>query len=288
MANNNNKNTALNTVSPLTVKTLIDTGLFDKASASKEAANVAKAAIRDAGGYFPEGGSDALALVANNVLSNSRIMSHSGRAIALSLAVIEESGEYKRVLSPYGKPFKSCGELFRALFPSLADSTINSYLNVGREIYLPAKRGTLPKEFTVLATLEPGTALSAVGALRDETVKPHLGKAITEAMVERGGKLSQSALKAAVKSAKEAAKLPAHGAEVEPTDKKDATAQHKTSVEAMRAAMNKVWRKDDSGDEIHLYFDKDDKADWKELVNNALKSPEAALLFVEAFKALTM
>lgn len=276
---------AVANVSPLSADALIKSGLVSKVDA--KAAKAAKAAIRADGGYFPDNGSDVLAVIAGNVLNNAKAAAKAGRAVALSLAMIDESQEYKRVLNPYGKPFKSSAELFHALFPSIADSTVWSYLNVGKEIYLPAARGALPDNLKVLATLEPGTALSAVGALRDETVRKCLPKAISDVIADKG-KLSQSGLKAAVKAAREAAKAPIHGDETSPTAAKDAKAAHETAVAELRAAMNKVLRPDKTKDEVVLSIDADEKADWKAMLDNALKAPDSAVLFVEALKALTL
>lgn len=270
---------------PLSYDILIKEGFMKKADAAK--AKAAKAAIRADGGYFPENGSDVLAVIANNVLSSAKAAARAGRSAALSLALIDDSKEYKNVLNPYGKPFKSTVELFRALFPSIAESTIYNYLNAGKEIYLPAARGTLPDNLKILNTLEPGTALSAVGALRDENVRKCLPKAINDVIAEKG-KLSQAGLKAAVKAAKEAAKVPVHSDETNPSAAKDAKNAHETAVAELRAAMNKVLRPDKTKDETVISIDADEKADWKAMLDNALKSPESATLFVEALKALTL
>lgn len=270
---------------PLSYDILIKEGYMKKADAAK--AKAAKAAIRADGGYFPENGSDILAVIANNVLSSAKAAARAGRSAALSLALIDESKEYKNVLNPYGKPFKSTAELFRALFPSIAESTIYNYLNAGKEIYLPAARGKLPENLQILNTLEPGTALSAVGALRDESVRKELPKAISDVIAEKG-KLSQAGLKAAVKAAKEAAKAPVHSDETNPTAAKDVKNAHETAVIELRAALTKVLRPDKTKDEIVISIDADEKADWKAMLDNALKSPESAILFVEALKAMTL
>ena len=276
---------AVATVSPLSADILIKLGYLDKVDAKK--AKTAKAAIRADGGYFPDNGSDTLAVIAGNVLSNAKAAAKAGRAVSLSLAMIDEAQEYKHVLNPYGKPFKSSTELFHAMFPSLADSTVWNYLNVGKEIYLPASRNALPDNLKVLSTLEPGTALSAVGALRDENARKHLPKAIADVIADKG-KLSQSGLKAAVKAAKEAARVPTHGDETNGSPAKDAKARRETAVAELRAAMNKVLRPDKTKDETVLSIDADEKSDWKAMLDNALKSPDAAVLFVEALKALTV
>lgn len=280
-----NTNNAVANVSPLSVDILVNQGFISKADA--KAAKAAKAAIRAEGGYFPESGSDTLALVANNVISATKAAARAGRSASLSLALIDESQEYKRVKNPYGKPFKSTTELFRALFPNIADSTIYNYLNAGKEIYLPAARGALPEDLMILNTLEPGTALSAVGALRDDTVRQYLPKAISDVVADKG-KLSQSGLKAAVKAAKEAAKAPVKTDGTNPTEAKDAKAAHETAIAELRAALNKVLRPDKTKDEIMFTIDSDEKADWKNMLDNALKAPESAVLFIEALKALTL
>lgn len=287
MSNQNNTSIATSVASgqPLSFDILIKQGFMTKADAAK--AKAAKAAIRADGGYFPDNGSDVLAVIANNVLSSAKAAARAGRSASLSLALIDDSQEYKNVLNPYGKPFKSTTELFRALFPNIADSTIYNYLNAGKEIYLPAARGTLPENLMILNTLEPGTALSAVGALRDESVRKCLPKAISDVVAEKG-KLSQSGLKAAVKAAKEAAKAPVKSDGTAPTNAKDAKAAHASAVEEIRSALHKVLQDDKTRDEVILHIDNDYKADWKAMLDNALKSPDSAVLFIEALKALTV
>lgn len=280
-----NTNNAVAKVSPLSADILIKQGFMTKTDANK--AKAAKAAIRADGGYFPENGSDVLAVIANNVLSSAKAAARAGRSASLSLALIDDSQEYKNVLNPYGKPFKSTTELFRALFPNLAESTLWNYLNAGKEIYLPAARGALPENLMILNTLEPGTALSAVGALRDENVRKYLPKAINDVIAEKG-KLSQAGLKAAVRAAKEAAKAPVHGDETKGTSAKDAKAARDTAIAEHRAALHRILRDDKTKDEIVMTIDNDEKADWKALLDNALKTPESAVLFVEALKALTL
>lgn len=282
---NKNNDLTVTSATPLSADILIKQGFMNKAELSK--AKAAKAAIRADGGYFPENGSDMLAVIANNALAKSKAAASAGRAAALSLALIDDAQEYKKVMNPYGKPFKSTSELFRALFPNIADSTIWNYLNAGKVIYLPAARGELEAELMCLNELEPGTALSAVGAMRDENVRKCLPKAINDVKAERG-KLSQSGLKAAVKAAKEAAKVPTHGDETTPTAKKDEKAAHKTAVEELRATLNKVLSVDKTKDEVIMSLDDDNKPKWRTLLDNAIKKPDDAVLFVEALKALTL
>ena len=196
-------NSAMPAPSALSADLLKSVALDDSVTAKD--AETARELIRAKGGYFPENGSDFLAVVAASVINPPTPDAVVGRGEALSFALIDESQEYKRLLSPYGEPFKSVQELIRAMFPTLADSTVYNYLNAGKEIYLPASRGALPDDLMILAMLAPGTALSAVGVLRDKIVRKYLPKALKDAM-EPDGKLTQSRLKAAVKAAKEAAR----------------------------------------------------------------------------------
>ena len=91
------------TVSALSADILITQGYMSTADASK--AKAARTAIVNDGGYFPENGSDTLAVIANNVLSNAKAAARAGKSASLSLALIDESQEYARLLNPNHKPF---------------------------------------------------------------------------------------------------------------------------------------------------------------------------------------
>lgn len=286
MSTNNivtNKPAVTPSASLLTSDALVKLGIVSKVTAKSVTA--AKAAIRADGGYFPENGSDALALAAQSILDNAKAVASATRNASLALALIEESEEYKRVLNPYGRPFKSASELYKALFPSLAESTIRNYLSVGRTIYLPGARGELPDNLKILNTLEPGTAIGVVGAMKDDNVRKALPAAISDA-IKVTGKLTQSALRNAVKTAKEKAGVVTKQDGTAPTDKSDAKAVADTAISEYRAAIVKLLRPDKTADETILALDGESRKNWANLIDNALKSPDRAYLFLKALKAM--
>lgn len=288
MDNNNSLN--LSAASPLTFDSLIKAGLMTQKETdkvNKDVVEKARSLITQDGGSIPTDASDALIIAASRILTNAKQAAKAGRTASLYLALIDDAEEYKRVKDAYGNNFKNMGTFCKVLFPSLADSTLRNYLNVGKAIYLPAERGTLDADLMVLNDLEPGTALFAVGALNDDKVRAELPAILKTAKEKNGGKLSQSVLKSAVKEAKETAGKPKRNSTL--TANSDAKNAHKTEVETLRAAIAKAFAVDKSADELHLSLDlSDDETGMKvmrKLLEDAAKNGDAASLFVESFSA---
>jgi len=250
--------------------------------------------IRNAGGYVPENASMELLTFAASVVQNANVATKAGRATALALAMIEDSGEHTQLKSPSGKPFKSCTELFSALFPSLASSTIRNYLNAGRTIYLPAAKGELEPELMILNDLEPGTALSACAALNDSAARAKLPSCIKEAQ-GNAKRLSQSMLKSAVKSARaadnksdtESSASTSGNARTEPTAESDERNARKAELEAMRVTIKHLFRPDVSDGDIHLLITESDVKAYVTLLTECANNPEKAQMFVQSFLLAT-
>lgn len=175
--------------------------------------------VEEAGGLVPEGASDNLLRMAATVAVSARTIARADRTIALALARIEASDEYKEVKDNQGYAFSSTAALFGYLFPWLAKSTIYNYLNVARTLYLPAEQGELNVELIPLAQLAPSTAQFALKAIKDPELEPYLEDELRKhyAVHGRDVKLTQGALKGIVERAKDAYKVQS----VKPADAAD-------------------------------------------------------------------
>ncbi len=238
--------------------------------------------IRSAGGYVPDGASPELLTLAASVLTNAKAATTAGKKVAIALALIEESGEYANLKGPNGRPFKSAGELFSAMFPTLAYSTTRSYLNAGKTIYLPAMRGELEKDLMPLSELEPGTALSACAALNDAEARKRLPATLKAARGD-SKKLTQSMVKSAVKAARaKPDDKPSPTDNTSPNAAKDAKAAKKAELEATYVAFKKLFRPDFAdGDLTYMVTDSDRKA-VLDMVKAAASDPDKAMTFVNA------
>ena len=247
---------------------------------NKNASNV----IRNAGGFVPKGASPEFLSVAASVVQNAKSAASAGRKTALALALMEESKEYQHLKGPDDKYFKSVTAVFAAMFPTLASSTARNYLNAGRTVYLPASRGELEPELMILDTLEPGTALSACGALNDETARKALPAAIKEVMGNKKT-LSQSALKKAVQTARKTDSDEPTDREngTSPTPRSDIEAADATELEALRVAIKRVFMPDDVEGELHFTIGEDRRRDFVTMIAAASRDSDSALKFVKAF-----
>lgn len=164
--------------------------------------------VEDAGGLVPEGASDNLLRLAATVAVSANTIARADRTIALALARIEASEEYKSLKDSQGYTFSSAASLFGFLFPWLAKSTIYNYLSVARTLYLPAETGDLEPALIPLAQLPPATAQFAVGAIKDSELEPYLESELQKHYGVHGkeAKLTQGALKGIVQRAKDAYK----------------------------------------------------------------------------------
>lgn len=194
----------------------------------------AKAELLEAGAYVPAGASPELLTVMSVCSKTAKQAAQAGKTAATALALAEESGEYKILHGEDGKLYGSFSAFCEAMLPGLSSTTRSSYLNAARTIYLPAARGELEKGLEILADLEPGTALSACGALNDEVSRKRLPAAIADVM--KGKKrLTQALLKKAASNAR-------HGVDPAPTPDPAPTTEMTPSTDtpAQDAAMTPV------------------------------------------------
>lgn len=248
----------------------------------------ARGQIERAGGYVPDGASETLLACAASVVKNSREALNAGRKTALALAVIERTEEYKVLKNPNGKPFKSASQLFAAMFPNLAESTVRNYLNAGRTVYLPYAEGKLEEDFHFLNNLEPGTVLSMCGALNDAKARKALPAVLKEN--DTANKPTQAAIKKAAAEARKAA-TPDKSKEdgTAGTANKDAKAANDTAAEELRVAIKRVFMPDFIDGELHMIVGEDRISAYKALMTEACRNPESALAFCKAFgKALNV
>ena len=175
---------------------------------------------------------NATAVLLASIGRNTEQAAKAGRRAATAMALFDMNGAYK----DYG--YKSAAAMFSALYPNLADSTIWNYINVGKEIYIPAKASKAPLYLKELATLEPGTALSAVGALRDENARKLFPAELEKAKEAKNSKtLTQSIVKAASKAARNPEKTDTKKEDgTKGTDAKDEKAKADVKVLEIKAA----------------------------------------------------
>ncbi len=282
------------TSNDLALVTSASTPAFD-ALAAVGATRVDKTAARrihEAGGYVPIGASDTLLTLASTVIKSAKIAAETGRRTALALALIEESGEYMRLKTPSGRYFKSASELFAAMFPTLAQSTIRNYLNAARTVYLPAAKGTLEPELMPLNDLEPGTVMCVCSAMNDKEARKALPQALKEVQGDKP-RITQTMVKNATKIAKaqaEKASTTTPSSDIErpdgttPTPESDEKAARAAMLEAYRIAIRRIFRPDVSDGDIHLLITESDVPSYVELLNDAVTSAEKSFLFVSAMR----
>ena len=238
--------------------------------------------IANAGGFVPEGASSELLSVAATVVTNAKTAETAGRKTALALAMIEASGEYAKLRGPDGKLFKRATQLFSAMFPALADSTVRNYLNAGRTVYLPAAKGELEQDLLPIAELEPGTALSACAALNDGDARKELPQALKEAIVGKKG-ITQSALKKAVKVAKQRAEGGGNDKEVrESSPAADVAAAHDTEVQALRVKLKTLMAVDAVEGDISILIKEDNVARFMALLEESFGTYASSKALVDA------
>jgi len=252
---------------------------------NKRAVKAVVDSIRLNGGYVPEGISETgLALVAA-VGTGTKAIENAKRTIAISVALMEETGEYANLLAPSGKPFKSARDLFRAAYPALADSTIRNYLDIGRNLYLPALRNELSPTLKALAERDPGTVQAAMSSLKDDTKRKAFEKALSEVKPGPKGYTSKQVSDAvkAVKAVNKPDKSKENGTVL--TDKKAAKAAGEERLEAVRVALKQALAPDWTEGELHMTVGEERVARFMSTVKTATADGEAALLFVKALYA---
>lgn len=302
-------------------KTMVVTGTQVPVSSFAELVNkagiktVKSAAVKNAivndiqlnGGYMPNDASNEAIALLGNVMANTRALETAKSKIALAFAIMDETGEYERMHDMNGKAFKSAKALFMAVFPSISDSTARNYLACGKQVYLPALKGTLDSGVQKLAQVEPGMLQFALSSLKKDDEKEELVKQLAKVKPNSKGKYSAADIKGAVNKAKEAVKIkdlkgavdengkPALDKNGNPprengtagTDKKDEKAKKEVDKAALKTALIQVLAPEHSNGEIHFTIGEDRVARFRNTLKEAVKSPDTAKLFIEVLIEIT-
>lgn len=241
---------------------------------SKKAIEQDRKEIRDGGGYIPDNAPSEIVTLAATVSRNSKMAARAAREAATALGILEITKAYATLTGPDGKTFKSAKAFYTALFPNMSPKTIASYVNAAKTIYIPALTpDDSPKGQAIakLSKLEPGTALSACGALNNETSADKFAQYVNN-YVEDGGKLTQSAVKELASTARKIADPFAQtisGTTL--TDEEAAKAKRETMYANWKATALKCLVIDRADGETHITIPEDRKAEfralWKSITN---------------------
>ena len=289
-------------------KTTVVTGLAVKADSFADLVNKAgikaikSTAVKNAivndiqlnGGYMPNDASNEAIALLGTIMAHTRALETAKSKIALAFAIVDETGEYERMHDMNNKPFKSAKALFMAVFPSISDSTARNYLACGKQVYLPALRGTLDSGVQKLAQVEPGMLQFALSSLKREDEKEELVKQLAKVKPNSKGKYSAADIKGAVNKAKEAVKSkdktkvedsknenPERENGTAGTDKKDEKAKKDIDRAAFKTALVQAIAPEFSNDEIHFTIGEDRVARFKNTLKEASKDPNSAKLFID-------
>lgn len=259
------------------------------------------------GGFMPNDASNEAIALLGNVMANSRALETAKSKIALAFAIVDETQEYTHMHDMNGKVFKSTKELFKAVFPSIGDSTARNYLACGKQVYLPALKGTLDKGLQKLAETEPGMLQFALSSMKKDDEKEALVKELAKVKPNSKGKYSAADIKNCVSKAKEAVKnkdlvgavdengkpaldkdgnLPRENGTAG-TDKKDEKAKKEVDKAALKTAMIQVLAPEHSNGEIHFTVGEDRVARFRNTLKEAAKSPNTAKLLIEVLIEIT-
>lgn len=291
-------------VNGLTVRTDSFADLVNKAGIKTVKSTAVKNAIVNDiqlnGGYMPNDASNEAIALLGNVMANTRALETAKSKIALAFAIMDETNEYERMHDMNGKPFKSAKALFMAVFPSISDSTARNYLACGKQVYLPALKGTLDSGVQKLAQVEPGMLQFALSSLKKEEEKEELVKQLAKVKPNSKGKYSAADIRGAVNKAKEAAKgkdnatgkdskdeKPPRENGTAGTDKKDEKAKREVDRAALKTALIQVLAPDHSNGEIHFTIGEDRVARFRNTLKEAAKNPNTAKLFLEVLLEIT-
>ena len=202
----------------------------------------------------------------------------SGEWKALYPIVTKDGNQVKRT-----KPFKSATEFINYMLPDTARSTALNYVSAVMNVILPAKMGYLP-ELPECANMSIGMASNIKSAIIDKELMPHLVKEVAKLHKEKGNDtpLTRVEWKAAIANAKEASgkSKPRETSNVTGANAEDsavtihATAQYYAILDALNIKAGNV---PDSLNNSKAQMDK-----FRNLVNAAYKSTDAAMLFLEA------
>lgn len=181
------------------------------------------------------------------------------------------------------KPFKNSSEFISYMLPDTARSTALNYVSAVVNVLLPAKMGQLP-ELPECADMSIGMASNIKSAIIDKEIKPALIKEVEKLHKEKGNDtpLTRAEWKSAIANAKEAigkskprdtSNVTGANAE-ESTVTIHATAQYYAILDALNIKAGVV---PDNINNSKAQMDK-----FRNLVNAAYKSTDAAMLFLEA------
>lgn len=295
-------------------KTMIVTGTQVPVSSFAELVNkagikmVKSTAVKNAivndiqlnGGYMPDDASNEAIALLGNIMANTRALETAKSKIALAFAIMDETQEYNKMHDMNGKPFKSAKALFMAVFPSISDSTARNYLACGKQVYLPALKGTLDTGVQKLAQVEPGMLQFALSSLKKEDEKEELIKELSKVKPNSKGRYSAADIKGCVNKAKEAVKnkdkpKAADSKEDKPkrengtagTVRKDENAKKEVDRAALKTALIQALAPEHSNGEIHFTIGEDRVKRFKNTLREAIKNPNTAKLFLEVFLEIT-
>ena len=182
------------------------------------------------------------------------------------------------------KPFKNASEFVAYMLPDTARSTALNYVSAVVNVLLPAKMGQLP-ELPECADMSIGMASNIKSAIIDKDIRPTLAQEVAKLHKEKGSKdapLTRAEWKTAISNAKEAVgkSKPRDTSNVTGANAEEssvtihATAQYYAILDALNIKADNV------PDNIHNSKAQMDK--FRNLVNAAYKSTDAAMLFLEA------
>ena len=173
---------------------------------SAKAAETARENLRKGGAEWVPVTSDAdmLVVLADIVRGNLSAAENGIRNACIALAVIDETGEYKRGLNGKGAPYTSTLALARDLFPTLEKSTVANYITAGRQVFLPAARGQYGKASDALLQQSPTNAAILAGyvASSDKAIQRKALDAVKTAFEKGKGHVSKKSAQAIAKSLK--------------------------------------------------------------------------------------
>lgn len=144
--------------------------------------------------------SDKAAVIVRMATVNMDKASNAAKSAALEMGILSITNQWKAVVAPDGKPYKSENAFLRDFFPGYAVSTTSLYADVGKSIYIPVLQKWSGYEgLDFLVDLSPSNAKFLLATVKDEDKRALLPAAF-EANKANDGSLKQAAI---VKMAKE-------------------------------------------------------------------------------------
>lgn len=143
--------------------------------------------------------SDITAVAAATMSTSLKKSDAAIKDVCRIIGVLRMQEAWRFEVDDLGKPFKSENAFLRAILPNYQQSTLSVYADVGATIYIPAALGQLD-DLPGVADLSPSNAKFLLSAIKDESKRKALPAALNSAKEACGGRLSQKAITAAVKS----------------------------------------------------------------------------------------